>query len=132
MRFTLPRFTRILASAAVAATALAAIPAMADSARINVPFSFTVGGKILPAGEYRVQSIDLGNLVNFKSADSKQYFTWVAMPSNEDGRNAVLRFADDGNMHTLQSVQIGPLVTARFTKKTGKTEDISAPNMRGQ
>jgi hypothetical protein len=129
MRFTLPR---ILASTAVAATALAAIPAMADSARINIPFSFTVGGQVLPAGEYRVQSIELGNLVNFKSADSKQYFTWIANPSNEDGRNAILRFNDEGDIHTLQSVQIGPLVTPSLVKKAHKTEDISAPNMRGQ
>jgi hypothetical protein len=132
MTINLPRFTRILASTAVAATALAAIPAMADTARVNIPFSFNVGGQVLPAGEYRVQSIAMGNLVNLKSADSKQYFTWIASPSNEDGRNAVLRFAEEGGMHTLQSVQIGPLVTPSLVKKAKKTEDISAPNMRGQ
>lgn len=132
MRFNLPRVSRVLASTAVAATALAAIPAMADTASVNIPFSFTVAGQVLPAGEYRVQSVALGNLVNFKSADSKQYFTWIASPSNEDGRNAVLRFNQDGGMHTLQSVQIGPLVTPSLVKKAHKTEDISAPNMRGQ
>jgi len=132
MRLNLPRFTRILASTAVAATALAAIPAMADSARITIPFSFTVDGKALPAGEYRVQSIEHGNLVNLRSADSKEYFTWVSKPSNVDGRNAILRFTDDGNSHTLQSVQIGPLVTPNLTKKTRKMEDISAPNLHGR
>lgn len=132
MRFNLPRITRVLASTAVAATALAAIPAMAASARVQIPFSFAVGGQVLPAGEYRIQSIAQGNLVNFKSADSKQYFTWIANPSNEDGRNAVLRFNDEGGMHTLQSVQIGPLVTSSLVKKSRNTEDISAPNMRGQ
>lgn len=132
MRLNLPRFTRILASTAVAATALAAIPAMADSARINIPFSFTVDGKVLPAGEYRVQSVEFGNLVNLRSADSKEYFTWVSNPSNQDGRNAVLRFTDEGNTHALQSVQIGPLVTPSLTKKARKMEDISAPNLHGR
>jgi hypothetical protein len=132
MRSNLSKLTRILASTAIAATTLAAIPAMADSARLNIPFSFTVDGKLLPAGEYRVQSIEHGNLVNLRNADSTQYFTWIAGSSNEDGRNAVLRFTADGNVHALQSVRIGPLVTPNLIKKAHKTEDISAPNMSGR
>lgn len=132
MRSNLSKLTRILASTAIAATILAAIPAMAESARINIPFSFTVAGKLLPAGEYRVQSNGIGNLVNLRNADSTQYFTWVANPSASDQRDVVLRFGADGQTHSLESIQIGPLVTPRLSKKSQKYENISAPNMRGQ
>ncbi len=47
--------TFVLASATLAAVALATLPAMAEtSTTLNVPFSFTINGQSLPAGTYSV------------------------------------------------------------------------------
>ena len=61
----------VLASAVVAAAAFTSIPAMAaseDAANINVPFNFTVHGKTLPAGAYKIRWDENGNYVTLQAA----------------------------------------------------------------
>jgi hypothetical protein len=122
--------TFVLASTALAA-ALATLPAVAaTSTTLNVPFSFTVGGKILPAGEYSVERDR--NFVRLQGKDSSQRFTWIAAPAATEEHKVVLKFDPQGQTHALQSIQYGPLVTSILNKKSRKGEEMSPQYMPGQ
>jgi hypothetical protein len=124
--------TLVLASAALAAVALATIPAVAEtSTTLNVPFSFTVNGQSLPAGTYSVQRDIPGNFLTLKGRDASQRFAWPALPGATRSDRVILTFDGQGQTHVLQSVQFGPLVTSRIGKKNRKTEDMSPQDMPG-
>jgi hypothetical protein len=115
-----------LASAAIAVAAMTSIPAMAVRATtLNVPFSFTVQGKTLPAGEYSVQRDDFGNFVKLESKDATQHITWIAHSDDTDNSRVVLRFEEHGQDHILQSVQFGRLMSPRLTPKPKKGENMT-------
>lgn len=116
MRFNFP--TLVLASAVLAAAALAIQPASAETKTLNVPFAFTVNGQSLPAGQYMVQRDDNGNFLKLKSKDASRAFAWVASPSAAKDKGVVLRFEKQGTSHALYSVQYGSLVTTRLDKKS--------------
>jgi hypothetical protein len=118
--------TLVLASAALAAAALATIPAMAEtSTTLNIPFSFTVNGQSLPAGAYSVRRDILSNFIRFQGKDASQSFIWLSIPGATHGDRVILKFEGQGQTHVLQSVQYGPFVTNRLNKKTRSTEDLS-------
>jgi hypothetical protein len=124
--------TLVLASAALAAVALATLPAVAEtSITLNVPFSFTVGGQSLPAGMYSIQRDISGNFLRFQGKDSSHSFVWLALPGATRSDRVILKFEGEGQTHVLQSVQYGPLVTNRLDKKTRRTEDLSPQTMPG-
>jgi hypothetical protein len=125
--------TFVLASAALAAVALTTIPAVAaTSTTLKVPFSFTVDGQSLPAGEYAVARDDGGNFVSLRSKVTSQSFTWVASPTATNNERVILKFDGQSQEHALQSIQYGPLVTAKLSKKSKKTEDVSPQFTPGQ
>ena len=125
--------TFILASTALAAAALATIPAVAETTtKLNVPFSFTVGGKSLPAGEYSIRRDSSGFFVRLENKDASQSFTWVASPSATRCDKVILKFDPRGQTHALHSVQCGPLVTIRLDRKSSKAEEMSPQYVPGQ
>ena len=120
----------VLASTALAAT-LATLPAVAEtSTTLNVPFSFTIGGKILPAGEYSVARDR--NFVRLQCKDGSQRFTWIAVPAAAEENKVVLKFDPQGQTHALQSIQYGPLVTSTVDRKSKKAEEVSPQYTPGQ
>ena len=124
MRNTFSKF--ILAPAIMAAAALATIPAVAETATVNVPFNFTVDGQTLPAGVYSVQHDPRGFIVKLQSQQTAQSFAWIASPSSDAKDPRVsLKFDQDGNSYTLHSVQAGPFVTSTLDKKTAASERMS-------
>ncbi|MGO9340547.1 MAG: hypothetical protein ACLPY1_23995 [Terracidiphilus sp.] len=123
--------TFFLASTALAAAALATIPAVADTTtKLNVPFSFTVNGRSLPAGIYSIHRDS--NFVRLVGKDATESFTWVAAPSAAMGDKVILRFDPQGVTHALQSVQYGPLVTTTLDRKSRKSEEVSPQYVPGQ
>src|SRR5271157_1205182 len=107
----------ILAPAVLAVAAFATIPAMAETTTVKVPFSFTVAGKSLPAGQYSIQRDTLGTFVRLQSEDASQSFSWVADPSGVNRALVVLKFDETGQTHALRSIQYGSLVTGTLDKK---------------
>lgn len=128
MRFKFP--TLILAPAVLAAAALTIQPALAETTTLNVPFSFSVGNKILPAGPYTVARDGHGNFLRLESPDMSQIFTWLALPSATKTGRVVLRFEQEGQKHRLQSVQYGVMQTPDLEKRIKNSkavvEEISA------
>jgi hypothetical protein len=113
-----------MASLVLAATAFTANAAQA--ATLDVPFAFTVGNKICPAGQYTVHSDVMGNSVELMGAS--QGFKWVIHPGDPapTDTRVILKFDALGSQYTLRSIQYGPMITSRLDKKT--KESISASN----
>ena len=112
-----------LAPAILAAATFSATTAKAD-ATVKVPFSFTVAGKLCPAGYYTVKRDMVHNMVTLQSKAATRTFSWFVSPADETptASKVTLRFNELGDAHSLQSVQFGALITSRLDKKSGHTE----------
>jgi hypothetical protein len=123
----------VLAPVVLAASALTANTAMAQ-ATVNVPFTFQVAGKVLPAGQYYVGRDGNSSIVTLKSAETAQAFNWILTPGSPAPTDTavVLRFDGEGEQHTLRTVQYGALITPRLDKKTWKTEHLPTQVVLGR
>ena len=104
MRSILPKI--FLASAMVATAALATNNALAET-MVNVPFSFTVNGKVCPAGLYTVARNDTNGVVTLRDPTRKSGFTWISRSMMENKIEAVTKESNgaikqDGEWKSLQ------------------------------
>ena len=125
LRF-LPR-CMVLAWGIILTTSWAIQTASAETRNITVPFDFSIGRQILPAGNY---SVELGMneaYVTLKKKDGPQSFTWTIGPGDPAPTDArvVLRFDQIGDSRALQSVQFKSLITSRLDKKAMRNEQAS-------
>jgi len=124
--------SRILASAILTAAAVTAIPAMAATSTIKVPFNFTIDGKTCPAGEYTVQLDNHSRLVKLQSKEGSRSFIWTVRAADKDNGSVVLKFDEQSQTHALHSIQYGSAVTGQLDNiKNGKTQDVSAGSAEG-
>jgi hypothetical protein len=123
----------ILASAVLVAGTLAAAPAMAE-VLVDVPFNFTVNGKMCPAGRYQVEHDAASNIVTLRSRTWSRTFAWIAGPGEPSPYDArvILRFDESGDAHELQSVQYGSSITSRLDRKTQPSEYVPTRMIQGQ
>ncbi len=119
---------------AVAVAPLATTAAMAETT-LNVPFSFTVNGKVCPAGTYKVERTSADkNLVTLRSLDARNSFQWTLGPGDPaptDDR-IILSFNAEGPTHVLRSVQYGPQVTTNLDKHATMNERMTARMVQAQ
>jgi hypothetical protein len=115
MRSLLPKF--LFAPAFVAAAALLTSSALAEST-VNIPFNFTVAGKVWPAGKYDVQKGPLLNSVRLSSLDSSHNIIWSVMPGDPSPTDlrTVLTFDVLNDSHALRTIQFNSRVTPRLDK----------------
>src|SRR3954470_20640790 len=108
----------VLAPAVLAAVALAANSAMAET--VKVPFNFTASGKVLPAGVYTIHHEQNNSFVTLKHNGTSEMVTYIVGPGAGDPNDTrvALNFDRVGDAHLLQSIQYGSLVTARLDKKS--------------
>jgi hypothetical protein len=123
----------VLASAAIAVASMAAVPAMAaTSTTLNVPFSFTVNGRTLPAGEYSVVRDDSRNFVRLQSKDASQSYTWLGLSTGINSDRVTLRFDAGNEQHALESIQYGTVVASRIDRKSRRVEQETPQVIVGQ
>jgi hypothetical protein len=122
-----------LASIAVATVAVATKPAMAAST-VNVPFNFTVAGKICPAGAYSVKRDHSGNFITLSSQDASQSFQMVVGPGDSApvAHEVVLKFDQQGDTRALRTIQYESQTTPRLDKKNRGVERIPTQDVVGQ
>lgn len=122
-----------IALVATAAVTFAATPALADG-NVKVPFSFTVEGKLCPAGTYQVKGDATGKSVLLVGPGSSLSFRWIVMPKPGDGdpNKVALRFDETNSGHTLRSVQYGPEGTPILDQKDQETGEQGTPGSRGR
>jgi hypothetical protein len=134
-------YSLILAPALLAAVALTSNIASAQIAnetptRLNIPFSFTVAGKICPAGAYIIRRNSLRDFyyVTLAGKNAPQAFSWSMRPGEVDptDNHIVLKFDKTGNQHALRSIQYGSLVTSRLDDKSAAGAHEPSPPALGQ
>ena len=104
-----------LASAALAVAALTPFTASAETTTVKVPFNFTVEGKTMPAGEYKVLSGNIGSEVHLQGKNSTTSFSALTLPAQPNGGQVVLRFVVKDGTHALESIRCGASVTPSLT-----------------
>jgi hypothetical protein len=106
-----------LAPALMVAAAFVTSSAMAETT-IKVPFSFTVNGKVFPAGHYVVQRDDSGDFVSITGKETPVSASWVLAPGEPapSETKIALKFDAVGHTHVLQSIQYGSLITSKLDK----------------
>jgi hypothetical protein len=107
----------VIAPTVLAAAALTAQPAMAESHVVNVPFNFTVAGKICPAGAYTVQSDNYLNSVHVTGQNRS--FVWLLVPGDAavGDHRVTLTFDVYGQDHLLRAVKYGMMTTPQIDKQ---------------
>ncbi len=121
------------ASVAMAVAAISVNTAHAE-ARVVVPFSFTVAGKVCPAGSYSIDRDTFHNYVTLRNATSGQSFTWVLNAGATDlsATSARLRFEEVGTEHALRSVQYGQQATSKLDSPSTHAERMAARSSQGR
>ena len=119
------RTTKSLLSAAFVIAALGVIPALAQtSATYDVPFAFSVSGKTLPAGEYKI-GVDNNRtgLVQIKSADGRATFTLThSAGAGAPSAEPKLVFHRYGDQYFLAQVSTGEVRTPILELPSSKAE----------
>src|SRR6516225_3662897 len=112
-----------LVPAVLAAAALMTTSAMAETT-IEVPFNFTVGGKVFPAGRYVVERDDAGGFVSLINRDVPKVASWVLTPGEPGPTENKIALKIDmvGNTHVLQSIQYGALITSKLDKNVERNQ----------
>jgi len=90
----------------------------------NIPFEFTVAGKVLPAGSYAIQNSNDGSVVTLQSADtgaSALVLTQRAPEYSQDRSVATLTFNRYGDTYFLSQIWNGFTGSGRELAP-GKTE----------
>lgn len=115
MRFMVSK--SILAAVVLTSASLITHVAKAETI-LNVPFAFTVAGQSMPAGLYAVSQDSYHNQVVLKAKDTTKTFSAILVPGdpNPNEIHVALKFAENGNRHTLETIQYGARVTPRLDK----------------
>ena len=122
----------VLAPVLLAAAVVAVNTAKAE-ARLDVPFTFSVAGKMCPAGTYTVNRDPLHSIVTLKSKDAKKSFNFTLGPGDDAKPGSViLKFDEIEGSHALRTVQYNSLTTSRLDKRSGHIENISVPMGEGR
>jgi len=114
MRF--PAIKSILAAVVITTAALSAHNANAETT-LNVPFSFTVSGQVMPAGVYTVKEDAFHNVVILRNKETARSFSYALRPG-APAANEVhisLKFESNGENHVLRGIQFGSKLTSRLT-----------------
>ena len=115
----------------VAARVIAQEPAV----QANVPFQFTVGGRLMPADTYTITSPDHG-LIAIQSSDKHSAIvTTASFDGNRPTKGADLVFTKYGDkyfLHEVQSAQIAGLNAKIPATKLEKEVRLQALNGQGQ
>lgn len=94
---------RKLLSVAMLLIAAAASGQIAHQVQVTVPFSFMAGGKVSPAGEYRVEIDYTRDLLTLSSDNFKTFMLATTTVESGDTRS-YLRFHRFGDQWFLQTV----------------------------
>jgi hypothetical protein len=113
--------SHLLFSLPLAGLLASAIPASAQTnLDVTVPFAFSVGNQLLPAGHYRVQSQSNYSFLSIRNVETAS--TTVVTVRSEGGRhlqgNSRLVFNRQGNNHYL--TQVWSPDTDRYSEVTSR------------
>ncbi len=120
--------TRLFGAVTMLALVAACFPLAAQTATmsVNIPFEFSAGGKIHPAGDYRVSASSGTTLIGFSSFDAQVSTQVLASRGDDNGRRSDpsrLVFRRYGDRYFLAELwNAGASVARRVTPTKEETE----------
>ena len=123
----------VLAPVVLAAAALAPNAAMAETL-ITVPFSFSVDGKLCPAGQYAIERDPIKNLVYLRGETAPVGFHWFLNPGDENRQptKVTLHFNQDDQKFSLNTVEYGRMTTQHIDHKSKHSTRELERTVQGQ
>ncbi len=123
----------VLAPVVMAAAALAPNIAMAEAV-VTVPFSFSVDGKVCPAGQYTVDRDPIQNIVTLRSEKAPVGFHWFLTPGDDNRKttNITLHFNQNDEKFSLKTVEYGRMTTHQIDSKHKHTTRDLERTVQGQ
>lgn len=125
---------RLLTAAAFVVT-LGAVPSFAQTATVlkaDVPFSFAVRGKAMPAGEYTITENSGSALLVVRNTETEQSVSvmagWTAKHDGAAESRLVFRVA--GNQHHLATVETTGQDSARVIQRTAAEREAESAGTR--
>jgi hypothetical protein len=109
------------------------VPAFSQSEAMtaDIPFAFYVGGKLMPAGSYRLKAVSFGspvmNIANDRG-DSTMVGTMPAL--NKQPSNGRLVFSRYGSEYFLSELDWAGYETGRALRKTSYERELIAGHSR--
>jgi len=119
-------FFRIAGMLALAVVATAQMARAQEPLVANIPFAFTAGEKMLPAGEYRVEKATPGSLaLLIRRSDGKEstFVSSFAAESNMPNTQSKLVFHRYGNRYFLSQVWVAGHSQGRQIRETAKEKE---------
>jgi hypothetical protein len=95
--------TTVLAYLAATLISMGSACAHAQTPRFTVPFDFTVGNQVLPAGTYQV-SYATQNTILIRSKDGRFHAVTTTLADDKESYGGELIFAKYGNQYFLHEV----------------------------
>jgi hypothetical protein len=95
--------TTVLAYLAATLISMGSACAHAQAPRFTVPFDFTVGNQVLPAGTYQV-SYATQNTILIRSKDGRFHAVTTTLADDKESYGGELIFAKYGNQYFLHEV----------------------------
>lgn len=114
--------SKLVLAALVAATAVLTPNLASAETTIKVPFSFTVQGRAMPAGDYIVVRDGFNNMVTLMDKQTAKSVSLVLRPGDAQpgDRHVTLKFDENGDSHVLRSVQYHSRVSANLDKNNAR------------
>ena len=121
-----------LAFIAMALTGAAFAQDSTHAVRANIPFSFSAGGQVLPAGEYTISInlVDHMTTIGQKATGRSSFLLGSPDDTSHDQRTVLIFKLSEGEIYALREIK-GPDMAASFHAKE-RRDAMRAQNQSGE
>ncbi len=121
---------RLFGAAALAILVAVASPLLAQAATmsVNIPFEFTVGGKIHPSGEYRISTSSGSTIVGLSNFDASLATQVLALRADDRSRSSApsrLVFRRYADRYFLAEIWNANILVARSVAATPEEQELA-------
>jgi hypothetical protein len=111
-----------LMALALVAMALSGAAFAQSAVRANIPFSFSAGGRVLPAGEYTISVNPLNHvvLIGQKATGKSSFLIGAPDDSSRDERTVLIFKSGEGEVYALRELR-GPDLGVSFNTKESRS-----------
>ena len=125
--------TTVLAFLTAALISMASARAHAQAPAFQVPFDFTVGNQVLPAGTYQVSYYETKNAILIRGEDERFHAFIAIDPADPSTSDNVVVFTKYGNQYFLHEVLCGAVsmhvaLPASKPEKRARIQEAQLPH----
>jgi hypothetical protein len=132
-RRTTMKRTTVLAFLTAALISMGSVCAHAQASGFTVPFDFTVGNQVFPAGNYQVSYYPTKNAILIRSQDERFHAftaTHLADPSTRDGEVVFTKYGNQYFLHEVlcSALSMNVAVPTSRLEKRARIQEAQLPH----